>query len=134
MIRAGVDDRAMLVGLGVNVPPVNLAVFVLGAGLAGLAGGVGGSAQPFGPGADVRFLISLLVVVIVGGRGSMRGTALGALLVGMAEQWGQAVAPVYSVILSFAMTVCVLAVRPQGLLARAWARTRAHSPPWQYWR
>jgi branched-chain amino acid transport system permease protein len=119
MIRAGVDDRGMLGGLGVNVPLVNLAVFALGAGLAGLAGVVGGSAQPFGPGADVKFLVSSLVVVIVGGMGSIQGTALGALLVGMAEQWGQAVAPVYSVILTFAIMVVVLAIRPQGLLGRA---------------
>lgn len=118
-IRAGVDDRAMLSGLGVNVPLVNLAVFALGAGLAGLAGVVGGSAQPFGPGADVRFLVSSLVVVIVGGMGSIPGTALGALLVGVAEQWGQAVAPVYSIILTYAIMVVVLAVRPQGLLGRA---------------
>jgi branched-chain amino acid transport system permease protein len=118
MIRAGVDDRGMLAGLGVNLPLVNLVVFALGAALAGLAGVVGGSAQPFGPGADVRFLLSSLIVVIVGGMGSIPGTALGALLVGLAEQWGQAVAPVYSVILTFAIMVAVLAVRPQGLLGR----------------
>jgi branched-chain amino acid transport system permease protein len=118
MIRAGVDDRAMLGGLGVNVALVNLAVFALGAALVGLAGVVGGSAQPFGPGADARFLVSSLVVVIVGGMGSIPGTALGALLVGLAEQWGQAVAPVYSVILTFTIMVAVLAVRPQGLLGR----------------
>lgn len=119
MIRAGVDDRAMLGGLGVNVPMVNLAVFALGAGLAGLAGVVGGSAQLSGPGADVKFRVSSLVAVIVGGMGSIQGTALGALLVGLAEQWGQAVAPVYSVILTFAIMVVVLAVRPQGLLGKA---------------
>jgi branched-chain amino acid transport system permease protein len=118
MIRAGVDDRVMLGGLGVNVPRVNLMVFALGAALAGLAGVVGGSAQPFGQGADAKFLISSLVVVIVGGMGSIPGTALGALLVGLAEQWGQAVAPVYSVVLTFAIMVAVLALRPQGLLGR----------------
>lgn len=86
VVRAGVDDRAMLSALGVNVPLVSVIVFAIGAALAGLAGVVGGTAQPFGQEKDVQFLLTSLVVVIVGGMGSLPGTALGALLVGMAEQ------------------------------------------------
>jgi branched-chain amino acid transport system permease protein len=118
MVRAGVDDRQMLTALGVNVPLVSLAVFALGAGLAGLGGVVGGSAQPFAQGVDVRFLLTSLVVVIVGGMGSVAGTAVGALLVGMAEQIGQALFPTYSVILTFLIMAAVLALRPQGILGR----------------
>lgn len=118
MIRAGVDDRAMLTALGVNVPLVSLAVFVLGAGLAGLGGVIGATAQPVAQGVDARFLLTSLVVVIVGGMGSIPGTAIGALLVGMAEQIGQALFPTYSVILTFAIMAAVLALRPQGLLGR----------------
>ncbi|WP_240046568.1 branched-chain amino acid ABC transporter permease [Paracraurococcus ruber] len=118
MIRAGVDDRAMLTALGVNVPLVSLAVFALGAGLAGLGGVIGATAQPVAQGVDARFLLTSLVVVIVGGMGSIPGTAIGAILVGVAEQVGQALFPTYSVILTFAIMAAVLALRPQGILGR----------------
>ncbi len=118
MIRAGVDDREMLGACGVNVPLVGVAVFALGAALAGLGGVIGATAQPLAQGADGRFLLISLVVVIVGGMGSVAGTALGAVLVGLAEQVGQAMFPTYSVILTFVVMVGVLALRPQGILGR----------------
>lgn len=118
LVRAGVDDRAMLTACGVNVPLVAVVVFAIGAALAGLGGIIGGTAQPFGQGKDVQFLLTSLVVVIVGGMGSIAGTAIGALLVGMAEQFGQALLPTYSVILMLLLMVVVLAVRPQGILGR----------------
>ena len=118
MIRAGVDDRQMLAATGINVPLVSLAVFALGAGLAGLGGVIGSTAQPLVQGVDVRFLLTSLVVVIVGGMGSIAGTALGAIMVGLAEQVGQALFPTYSVILTFVIMAAVLALRPQGILGR----------------
>jgi branched-chain amino acid transport system permease protein len=93
-------------------------VLAFGAGLAGVAGVVGGTFQSVAPGEDVRFLLASLVVVIVGGMGSIPGTAIGAILIGVAEQWGQALFPTYSVILTFAIMVAVLAVRPQGIMGR----------------
>lgn len=119
MIRAGVDDREMLAACGVNVPLVAVAVFALGAGLAGLGGVIGSTAQPLSQGMDGRFLLISLVVVIVGGMGSIPGTAIGAIMVGLAEQIGQALFPTYSVILTFVIMVTVLALRPQGILGRA---------------
>lgn len=119
MVRAGVDDRAMLSACGVNVPLVAVAVFALGAGLAGLGGVIGATAQPLAQGVDGRFLLTALVVVIVGGMGSIAGTAIGALLIGLSEQIGQALFPTYSVILTFVIMVVVLALRPQGILGRA---------------
>lgn len=118
MVRAGVDDRTMLAACGVNVPRVSLAVFALGAALAGLGGVIGATAQPLAQGMDGRFLLTSLVVVIVGGMGSVPGTAVGAVLVGLAEQIGQALFPTYAVILTFGLMVAVLAVRPQGLMGR----------------
>jgi branched-chain amino acid transport system permease protein len=108
----------MLSALGVNVALVSVFVFAIGGGLAGLAGVVGGTAQPFGQEKDVEFLLTSLVVVIVGGMGSLPGTALGALLVGMAEQFGQSLFPAYSVMITLLIMVGVLAIRPQGLLGR----------------
>lgn len=121
MVRAGVDDRVMLSACGINVPLVAIVVFSVGAALAGLGGVVGATAQPLAPGVDGRFLLTALVVVIVGGMGSIVGTAVGALLVGLAEQVGQAIFPTYSVILTYVIMAAVLALRPQGLLGRTTA-------------
>lgn len=118
-IRAGVDDAPILSAMGFNVSRYVLAVFALGAGLAGLAGVIGGSALSVAPGEDSRFLLSSLVVVIVGGMGSLPGAALGALLIGFTEQFGLAFFPNYAILLTFILMVGVLAFRPQGLLGRA---------------
>jgi branched-chain amino acid transport system permease protein len=117
LIRAGVDDRDMLAASGVRIQLVFLGVFAFGAGLAGMAGVVGGTFQSLAPGEDIRFLLASLVVVIVGGMGSIPGAALGALLIGLAEQFGSVYVPTYAVVLTFLIMVLVLAFRPQGLLS-----------------
>ena len=119
MIRAGVDDRGMLAASGVNVQRVFAATFALGAGLAGLAGVVGGTALSISPGEDTRYLLASLVVVIVGGMGSIVGASIGALLIGLAEQFGLAYAPTYSVVFTFVIMVVVLAFRPRGIMGKA---------------
>ena len=116
MIRAGVDDRAMLSASGVNVHMVFAIVFAIGAGLAGFAGVVGGTALSLAPGEDVRYLIVSLVVVIVGGMGSITGAAIGALLVGLAEQIGLVYSPTYGIVFTFVIMVAALALRPQGIM------------------
>ena len=119
MIRAGVDDRGMLSASGVNVQRIFAMTFALGAGLAGLAGVVGGTALSISPGEDTRYLLASLVVVIVGGMGSVPGAAIGALLIGLAEQFGQAYAPTYSVVFTFVIMIVALAFRPRGVLGKA---------------
>jgi branched-chain amino acid transport system permease protein len=118
MIRAGVDDRAMLAAAGVNVQRVFAITFAIGAGLAGFAGVVGGTALSIAPGEDTRYQLASLVVVIVGGMGSVVGAAIGAVLIGVAEQFGLAYAPTYSVVFTFVIMALVLAFRPQGVLGR----------------
>jgi branched-chain amino acid transport system permease protein len=118
MIRAGVDDRAILSASGVNVQRVFAVTFAIGAGLAGFAGVVGGTALSIAPGEDSRYLLASLVVVIVGGMGSVPGAAIGAVLVGLAEQFGLAYTPTYGIMFTFLIMVAVLAVRPQGILGR----------------
>jgi branched-chain amino acid transport system permease protein len=108
----------MLSAMGVPIQLVFVLVFAFGAGLAGMAGVVGGTFQSISPGEDTRFLLASLVVVIVGGMGSIPGAALGALIIGLAEQLGSVYVPTYSVVLTFLIMVAVLALRPQGLLAR----------------
>jgi branched-chain amino acid transport system permease protein len=118
MIRAGVDDKAMLAASGVNVKLIFVLTFAVGAGLAGMAGVVGGSALSLSPGEDVRYLLASLVVVIVGGMGSIAGAAVGAVLIGLAETFGLAYAPTYGVVFTFVIMIVVLAFRPQGLLGK----------------
>ena len=119
LIRAGVDDGEMLAATGTRIQLIFLGVFAFGAGLAGIAGVVGGTFQSLAPGEDIRFLLGSLVVVIVGGMGSIPGAAIGALIIGMSEQFGSIYAPTYAVVLTFLIMVLVLAFRPEGLLGRS---------------
>jgi branched-chain amino acid transport system permease protein len=118
MIRAGVDDRDMLSVLGYRVQLLFVVVFAFGAGLAGMAGIVGGTFQSISLGEDSNFLLASLVVVIVGGMGSIPGAALGALIIGLSEQIGVVYFQNYSTVLAFLIMVIVLAIRPQGLMGR----------------
>lgn len=115
LVRAGVDDREILAATGVRINLVFLGVFAFGAGLAGVAGIVGGTFQALSPGIDARFLLASLVVVIVGGMGSITGAAVGSLLIGITEQVGLAYAPTYSVVFTFLIMAAVLAFRPEGM-------------------
>ncbi len=118
MIRAGVDDRDMLSVLGYRVQLLFATVFAFGAGLAGMAGIVGGTFQSISLGEDTHFLLASLTVVIVGGMGSIPGAALGAVIIGCAEQLGQTYFQNYATMLTFLIMVVVLAIRPQGLMGR----------------
>ena len=119
MIRAGVDDRGMLAASGVNVNLVFAATFALGAGLAGFGGVIGAVELSMVPGEDTRLLLASLVVVIVGGMGSVIGAAVGAVILGLAEAYGLAYAPTYSVVFTFVILILVLAFRPRGIMGRA---------------
>jgi branched-chain amino acid transport system permease protein len=122
VVRAGVDDTAMTSALGVNVQWVFAGAFFVGSALAGLGGVFAGTTLSLAPGQDQAFLISALVVVIVGGMGSLGGAALGALLLGMVEQYSSAYLPSaysnLSALLTFVLLAVILAVRPTGLFGR----------------
>jgi branched-chain amino acid transport system permease protein len=119
MIRAGVDDRAMLSAAGVNVNLVFAITFMLGAGLAGLGGVIGAVELSMVPGEDTRLLLASLIVVIVGGMGSIVGAAIGAAMLGLAETFGLTYAPTYSVVFTFVILILVLAFRPRGIMGKA---------------
>jgi branched-chain amino acid transport system permease protein len=125
IIRAGVDDRPMLSALGVNVQLVFAAAFFIGAMLAGLAGVLGGTMISVGPGLDNQFLLDALIVVIIGGMGSLPGAAIGAVLLGLVQSYssiylhfGSTDLSAYGVLTSFILVIAVLAVRPLGLFGR----------------
>ena len=118
MIRAGVDDRNMLAASGVNVQRLFAITFALGAGLAGFGGVIGAVELSMVPGEDRRLLLVSLIVVIVGGMGSVLGAAIGAAILGLAETYGLAYAPTYSVVFTFLVLIGVLAFRPRGIMGR----------------
>jgi branched-chain amino acid transport system permease protein len=122
IVRAGVDDGAMTSALGINVPLVFGGAFFIGALLAGIGGVMGGTVLSLAPGQDDQFLLSSLVVVIVGGLGSLPGAAVGALALGLIEQLSAVYLPSqytnYSILLTFILLVVVLAVRPAGFFGR----------------
>ena len=122
VIRAGVDDRAMVSALGVNIQFTFAIAFAVGAGLAGLGGVIGGSFASLAPGVDANWLLYSLVVVIIGGMGSLGGAAIGALLLGLTTNLSAAYLPssytYYSIIFTFILVAIVLAVRPLGLFGR----------------
>src|SRR6476620_4787091 len=119
----------MLSATGVNVRLLFVGVFAIGGLLAGLSGVIGGSALSVAPGEDVRYLMASLVVVIVGGMGSITGAAIGALLIGLAEQLGLVYVPTYGIVLTFVIMVVVLAVRPQGIMGKARTSFTSTPPP-----
>jgi len=118
-VRAGVDDRETTAALGINVKRVITLVFMLSAFLAGIAGVVGTSFLSIEPGTDYHFLTLSLVVMIIGGMGSLGGAAIAALITGMVMSFGAAYFPEFSLFLTFAPMALILAIRPQGLFGRA---------------
>ena len=132
LIRAGASNRAMVSALGVNIGWLNTFIFALGAGLAGLAGGMVGPILSVQPGMGDPILITTLVVIVIGGIGSIRGAFLGALVVGMVDTLGRtvmpfilrtsfepetanALGPALSSLSVYVLMAVVLALKPDGL-------------------
>jgi branched-chain amino acid transport system permease protein len=118
MIRAGVDDPAMARVAGIRVSRLFTIVFCLGAWLAGFAGVIGGPILSVYPGLDQEMLPLALVVVILGGSGSLLGSLLGSFVVGFLYNFGQALFPELAYVVLFLPMLIVLVVRPQGLFGR----------------
>jgi branched-chain amino acid transport system permease protein len=115
MIRAGVDDPQMARVVGIRVSQLFTIVFGLGAGLAGFAGMIGAPILSIYPGLDQDMLPLALVVVILGGTGSLLGSFVGSILIGFIYNFGQALLPELAYFILFLPMVIVLVVRPQGL-------------------
>jgi len=118
MIRAGVDDPAMARGAGIRVSRLFTIVFCLGAWLAGFAGVIGVPILSVYPGLDQEMLPLALVVVILGGSGSLLGSLVGSFIVGFLYNFGQAMFPELAYVVLFLPMLIVLVVRPQGLFGR----------------
>ncbi|MBX3056161.1 MAG: branched-chain amino acid ABC transporter permease [Anaerolineae bacterium] len=115
ILRAGVTHPQTVSGLGINVERVFAATFAGGVALAALAGVLGSPITTLYPGLDFEILILTIVVVVIGGLGSLRGAFVGALLIGLTDTFGKARLPEFSLFLIFAVMAAVLLVRPSGL-------------------
>jgi branched-subunit amino acid ABC-type transport system permease component len=115
ILRAGVADTEMVGLLGIDLARVFTLTFAFGAALAGLAGVVAGPYLATYPGMDENVLILALVVVVIGGLGSLEGAVLGSLLIGLASSFGAFFRQDLSIVLVFALMALVLLFRPRGL-------------------
>lgn len=115
IIRAGVDDKEMVAGIGINIKLVFTAVFTLGAILAGLAGVLGSPILTASLGLDLQILTMALVVMVVGGLRTLKGALLGSLLIGLVFHIGTFFFPELAMFLIFGVMALVLAFRPYGI-------------------
>jgi branched-chain amino acid transport system permease protein len=118
MIRASVDDRQMAQGVGVPASRLFTLVFCLGAALAGIGGVIASPILSVYPGLDADMLPLALVVVILGGLGSLLGAFVGSFLIGFIYSFGQVLFPDLAYIILFLPMVAILAIRPRGLFGR----------------
>lgn len=119
LIRAGVDDAETVAAMGVDIRLVFAGTFMIGSALAGLGGALGGAFLTLYPSADSEILVFSLAVVIIGGRGSLLGAAVGSLLVAMLANFGQVWFPELAYFVIFGPMALLLAFRPLGLFGRA---------------
>jgi branched-chain amino acid transport system permease protein len=118
LIRAGVDDSETVEALGVNIRKLFVVTFMLGMVLAGIAGALGGAFLSIYPTADSEILVFSLAVVVIGGRGSLAGAALGSLAVALLSTFGQVWFPELAYFVIFGPMALLLAFRPPGLFGR----------------
>ncbi len=118
ILRAGTDNRKMVSALGINIDRTYTIVFIISGLLTGFSGAVGGTYIGFGPGTDFTILTYALVVVIMGGLGSVAGAALGAVIVGLVDSFGRTYIPQLTNFLMMGSLVIVLLFRPYGLMGR----------------
>lgn len=118
VVRATVDDAQMARGVGIDTSRVSMFIFALGAFLAALGGVIGGGFLSVYPGLDFEILPLAFAVVIIGGMGSLGGAAIGAVLVGLADNFGKALFPEISYFTLYAPMALILAVKPTGLFGR----------------
>ncbi|MFW8596334.1 branched-chain amino acid ABC transporter permease [Cribrihabitans neustonicus] len=115
MIRAGVDNDAMASCLGINVERLFFIVFCVGCALAGLAGVVAAPLLSVTPDMGLQILIPTLIVIVIGGLGSLKGAIAGSLIYGFVQTFGAVLAPQLASVLIYALLAAVLVIKPVGL-------------------
>lgn len=119
IVRAGVDDREITAAMGINIALVFTGMFVVGAALAAIGGTIGAGMISIRPGIQDEVLLYALVVVIIGGLGSIPGAAVGSVLIGLIDAFAKAWIPDLAYFTIFAPMALVLVLRPTGLFGKA---------------
>ena len=117
-VRAGMDDKEMTMGLGINLERVSMFVFFLAAFIAGIAGVIGAQLLGVSPMLSIDMLLPALIVIIVGGMGSVQGTLIGALVIGLVDAFGKVLFPQFAMFTMYVAMIIILMARPSGLLGR----------------
>jgi len=117
-VRASVDNQAASAGLGINVDLVFSATFALGAGLAGLGGALGIDVLGLDPTFALKYMVYFLLAVAVGGAGSIKGTAVAAVILGLFDVAGKYYVPEAGAFIIYALMVVLLILFPAGLYGR----------------
>jgi branched-chain amino acid transport system permease protein len=118
IVRAGVDDREIISAMGVNIGWVFTGMFIVGAALAAIGGTIGAGVISVRPGIQDEVLLYALVVIIIGGLGSVSGAAIGSVLIGLIDAFAKAWIPELAYFTIFAPMAIVLVLRPTGLFGR----------------
>jgi len=118
-VRAAVDNLRMAQAVGIDTSGLFMATFALGSGLAGLGGALGADLLPVNPGYALQNLVFFLIVVAVGGLGSIRGPFFAAVLIGVTDTASKYLVPEFGAFFIYVLTLAVLLWRPRGLFGRA---------------
>jgi branched-chain amino acid transport system permease protein len=118
IVRAGMDDKETTMGLGINLERAFAVIFFIASFIAGAAGVIGAQLLGVRTSLGLDVLLLALIVIIVGGVGSIQGALLGGILIGMVDSIGRAVFPQFAMFTMYAAMIVVLLIRPAGLLGR----------------
>ena len=118
IVRAGMDDKETTMSLGINLGLVSTAVFFLGSFIAGFAGVIGAQLVGVSPTLSIDILLLSMVVLVIGGLGSVQGVLLGGILIGATDAFGKALFPELAMFFIYLAMIIILVVRPRGLLGR----------------
>ena len=117
-IRAGMDNKEMTIGLGINYGMISSAIFILGAIMGGLAGFLGTPIIGAYPEMSMEILLLAMIIVVIGGLGNIQGALLGSFIIGIFDVFGKAYFPNFATFTLYLIFLIVLLVRPTGLLGR----------------
>jgi branched-chain amino acid transport system permease protein len=118
IVRAGMDDKEMTMGLGINLERVSMFIFFLAAFIAGVAGVIGAQLMGVNSMLGLDILLVALVVVIVGGMGSVQGSLLGGIVIGLIDTFGKSLFPQLAMFTMYFAMIVILLIKPSGLLGR----------------
>lgn len=117
-VRAGMDDKEMTIGLGINYAVIASAVFIVGAAMGGLAGYLAAPLLGVNTAISMDIFLYSMIVIVVGGIGNIQGALLGSLIIGLFDTFGKVFFPDFAVFTVYLIFTIMLLVRPMGLLGR----------------